>query len=406
MRLFIEKMVYGGYGLARVEDGLVFVKGAIKGEVVEAKLDRKKKGYSFASLSEVLEPSSLRVPTRCPHFGVCGGCDWQHISYEGQLELKSQILEDVFERIGGVKVAPELIAKGQPWAYRYRARFHSDHRGRLGFYKESTNDVVWIGSCPILVSSINDAKRALEELEAFEKGTEVSIRCAYGVDDILIYIGGELKRSGRRKLKELPFSLVENGRILKGKPYTLERWCNLDVRFSYNSFSQVNPMVAQDLYLFIVKELNNFEKIWYLYGGVGILAMLLALDGKEVKLIEANISAIKDAEENMRNHGLLGRVELVRGDVSRIFPSLLTEFEADAIVADPPREGMGKEVIEALRDSDVRKIVYVSCHPPALARDVRLLRDLGYELSALKWVDMFPQTSHIEAVGILCKGGG
>ncbi|KUK13129.1 MAG: RNA methyltransferase, TrmA family, partial [bacterium 42_11] len=220
------------------------------------------------------------------------------------------------------------------------------------------------------------------------------------------HIKGKVRKGVRRRLRELPFSVIENEKLLRGRPYTLERWCDLEVRFSYNSFSQVNPMVAEDLYFFIREELNDFEKVWYLYGGVGILAMLLALDGKEVKLIEASDCAVRDAEENLRKYGLLGKVEVIRGDVERIFPSLLAEFEAEAIVADPPREGMDKKVIGAIKNSNVEKIIYVSCYPPVLARDVCFLREIGYELVALKWVDMFPQTSHIEAIGIFRKGGG
>lgn len=406
MRLFIEKMVYGGYGLSRAEDGLLFVKGAIAGEIVEAKVKNRKKSYSFAEVVEVIEPSPFRVSTRCPYFGICGGCDWQHISYEGQLSLKNQVLKDVFERIRGFSVEPELISKSQPWNYRYRANFHSDHRGRLGFFKEGTNELIWIGSCPILVHPLNEAKRALEELSVFERETEVSIRCGYGSDEILVYIEGEIKKGGKRKLKELPFSIVKGGSLLKGKSYTMEKWCNLEIRFSYSSFSQINPMVAEDLYLFVARELKEFDRIWYLYGGVGILAILLALQGKEVRLIEASSSAVKDAEENLRKYEVLGRVEVIRGDVNRVFPCLISQFEAEALVADPPREGLGKEAINAIKEGNIKKLVYVSCHPPVLARDTGALKEAGYDLVALKWVDMFPQTSHIEAIGIFCKGGG
>ncbi|MCS7232567.1 MAG: class I SAM-dependent RNA methyltransferase [Synergistetes bacterium] len=406
MRLFIEKMVYGGYGLCRTPDGLIFVKGGISGEVVEARIKDRRKSYSFANIVEVIEPSPFRVSPRCSYFGICGGCDWQHISYEAQICLKNQVLEDVFKRIGGFSIKPELISEGQPWGYRYRARFHSDHRGRLGFFKEGTNEIVWVGDCPILVSSINEAKRSLEEIRGFEKGEEISIICSYGSGEVLVHIKEGVKKRKREKLKELPFSIIERKSVLKGKPYIFGKWCNLDIRFSYDSFSQVNPKVGEELYFFIVKELKEVKKVWYLYGGVGILAMLLAIDGKEVKLIEVNSSAVEDAEENLRRYGLLGKVEVIRGDVGRIFPSLLFDFEAEALVADPPREGMGKEVIDAIKRSNIRKLIYVSCHPPVLARDANVLKEAGYNLVALKWVDMFPQTSHIEAIGILCKGGG
>jgi len=407
MRLSIERMVYGGYGISRTPQGVVFVRGALKGEVVEVRVTEIRGDYSLGEVSEVIDPSPFRVSPRCQFFGLCGGCDWQHISYEGQITFKEEALEEVFERIGKEKVKPELIYKGQAWGYRYRVRFHADHRGRLGFFRRGTNEVIWIGSCPVLVSTINEAKLVLDEIGAFEKGTEVSIRSNYGRDKSEVLVScSKIRKERRKRLKELPFFIVERGFTLKGRSYTYEKWCGLNLKFSYDSFSQVNPKVAEELYLFIVRELKEFEKIWYLYSGVGILGMLLAREGKEVKLIEANESAVKDAQENLKEHSLLGLAEVIRGDAEEVFPSLVSDFDGEALVVDPPRQGIGKGIIQALKGSSIKKVVYVSCHPPVLARDLLRLREAGYDLESLKWVDMFPQTSHIEAIGIFCKKGG
>lgn len=409
MKLSVEKMVYGGYGISRTPEGkLIFVRGALKGETVEARIEEDKGDYAFAVVDDVIQASPYRVSARCQFFGLCGGCDWQYISYEGQLLLKREVLEDVFERIAKVRLEPELVSSSQPWGYRYRVRFHADHRGRLGFFKRGSNELVWVGSCPVLVSDLNEAKQTLDGVGAFDKGMEVSLRCSYGKEkgDILIHTDRRVKKVKRNKLRELPFFIVEDGVILKGNPYLEEKWCDLRLRFSYGSFSQVNPAVAEELYLFIFKEVKEFEKIWYLYSGVGVLGVLLALDGKEVKLIEANESAVKDAQENLKRYGVLGKAEIIRGDVEEVFSELYPDFGGDALIVDPPREGVSISVIETLKGSSIRKVVYVSCNPPVLARDVTRLREVGYELEGLRWIDMFPQTSHIEAIGIFCKKGG
>ncbi len=405
MRLKVEKMVYGGYGIARTDDGIAFVKGAISGEEVEAGLLEKKGSYFFARVVEILSPSPYRVPARCQFFGLCGGCDWQHISYDGQIAFKEEILRDLFLRIAHIDVFPEIVARSQPWRYRYRARFHTDHRGRLGFYKARTHEVVWIGECPLLEPRINEIKIIVDEIGVAEGGTEVTIRSGYKSEDVLV-IFKKLKKGKRKELKRFPFFVLEDGKVIKGRPYTLERWCEREFRFSYNSFSQINPLVAEDLYLFLLKELKEFRKIWYLYSGVGIMGVLLAIEGKEVKLIESNESSVEDARENLNRNGVLGLAEVIRGEVETVFPALLEEFEGEAVLADPPRRGIGKSVFDALKKRSVEKILYVSCHPPVLARDTVRLREIGYELESLKWVDMFPQTSHIEAIGIFKKRRG
>lgn len=405
MKLRIEKMVYGGYGLARTSEGIAFVEGAISGEEVEVELVDKKESHFFARVVNVLSASPYRIPARCQFFGLCGGCDWQHISYEGQLTLKGEMLKDLFARIAHLEVLPEIVARSQPWRYRYRARFHADLRGRLGFFKAKTHEVVWIGGCPLLEPGINGIKAVIDDVGAAEGGTEVSIRSGYGTGDALV-VFRRIRRGKREELKRFSFSVMEGDKVIRGSPYTVERWCGREFRFSYASFSQVNPMVAEDLYLFLLKELKEYHKIWYLYSGVGIMGVLLALEGKEVKLIEASVSSVEDARENLRRNGVLGLAEVIRGEVETVFPALIEEFEGEVVLADPPRRGIGKSVFDALKKKSVEKILYVSCHPPVLARDTMRLREIGYELESLRWVDMFPQTSHIEAIGIFKKRKG
>jgi len=416
----ITSLVYGGRGLGRLDGKVVFVPYAAPGDTVEVELTSEKSGFSEGVIKKLVKPSPLRVDPVCPLFGKCGGCTLQHMSYSGQLEWKQRILEETLRRIGKLDGVPfeAPLACAKPFNYRARARFHVDG-ARAGFFEGGSHRVVDMESCPLLEPLVNetfvDFKRHVLSLKArpvihsFEVG--VSEADGKTVVSVLAAPSGGFDWATVLKPVSLlkGFELwVQKDRTRKGRFVRAEGGTGLvyeagGVRFSapISVFSQVNlgqngVMVEKAA---SYAALTGKKRVLDMYCGAGNLSLPMAGRASSVIGVESSSQAVR-AERGNAARAFIENAGFHEGDAVEWLKQNLKELERDGVdvlILDPPRGGE-PEIEEAVSGLRPGKIVYVSCSPPTLARDIRKLAGLGYEVSNAVLVDMFPQTYHIESI--------
>ena len=377
-----------GAGVGTLASGkTVFVPFTAAGETVEISVVQEQKNYAIAETVKIIEASPDRVSPRCPVFGKCGGCQLMHISYEKQLEIKRDILRGALKRIGGIDFEPEAAAPSTPFCYRNKAALFKAQAGgktSAGFYASNSHDIVDIEYCPIcgdwLTKIISDfrAKNAAGDcVTARRIGGRV--QCAFGDRNAAL--------SGGERL---------NGECA-GIKYSVD----------INSFLQVNPDVAETMYLKALElsGVNENDIVIDAYSGIGILTALFARRAKKAYGIEIVPQAVADANRLMLENGITN-AENILADCGRELPRLLNHSAVGRliIILDPPRKGCDRAVVDALIQYPADKIIYISCDPATLSRDLKLLTAGNiYKLTYARPFDMFPQTSNIEALICLEK---
>ena len=364
----IRDIAFGGEGVARVDDFVIFVPFVVLGEEVEIEIIEAKKRFARARLLRVLRPASERVAPPCRYFGQCGGCQYQHIDYPAQLRLKRKQIADLFQRIGGLDetVIGPVIPCPHPYEYRNRIMIRSQwdkvKKGlNIGFIRHDNRLVVDIEECKVAEPLLNEQIKRVRAHPPPKGGLKVVLRVAP------------------------------------------EGWDVPRDSFFQNNFFLLARLVEA------VRERVRDSGVRHLvdaYCGVGFFAIELADEVESFAGIEIDLMAIKAARGNAANRGR-SNGEFVSGDVAAVLPGLLKRFcaTATAIILDPPRAGCSLASLELLRQTRPRQIIYVSCHPATLARDLNvLLRDRVYELLKVVPLDMFPQTQHIECVADLRAG--
>lgn len=367
-------MAFEGQAVARLDGHVVFVDYAIPGEKVRARLERKKGNVWFGRAVEIIEPSTERVEPRCPYFGECGGCQWQHIDYAAQTRLKTEIVRDQLRKIGKFTDAPILdtIPSPAPWYYRNNIRLAVTPKAGLAFARRRSNTPVVIEECVVSEPGIN---RRLARLQGNARGSHVSLRSSQVTGETLVEIQGLEGEASEQAYHE----------ELAGRRF----------RISADSFFQVNTHTAE----IIVRELQqrltlgDTDRLLDVYAGVGTFAALFGAGVREVVAVEESRSAVRDAMFNTLH---LTNVEYIHGRAEDVLPSLKPGF--DAVIVNPPRAGLKTEVAEWLLANPADRLAYVSCDPATLARDLRLLVDGGYSLLDIQPIDQFPQTYHVECV--------
>lgn len=422
----ITSLAYGGRGVGRVDGKVVFVPFTAPGDVVEVEIIREKKSFSEGEVRKILSPSTVRTEPECPYFGVCGGCALQHISYPEQVASKEKVLLETLERIGKVtpaKVDPPIPCE-KPYGYRSRARFHVKG-GRVGFFESGSRRVVDIESCPILDPALNDAYRAVRSAVAQNTppGLYV-IEMGVGVDGRTV-AAFHVSAKG-----EYPWQRLLEGTGLKGlevrfdpsrreRGRKIEALGDLELRFGaggmdlvagVTAFTQVNPSQNEHLVEKVLEyaSLSGEELVVDLFSGVGNLTLPAAGGAERAVGVEAHREAVRYARENAKRNSV-GNVKFKVSDALDWLGSRfrgLAEGVPCVLILDPPRGGESG-IAGRLSESGAlpRRIVYVSCSPPTLARDLYLLAGCGYTPARACLIDMFPQTYHIESAVVLERGG-
>lgn len=381
----IESLVFGGAGLARAEDGrVVFVSFAAPGELVEALVEREYPDYLQAVVSRVIEPSPDRVEPRCPLFGECGGCQLQHMRYPAQLAAKELVVREQLRRIGRLddSVVRPIRGAADPWGYRNHLRFSTGKKyGDVGYIGRKGYGLLRAEQCPIADPWVEEL---LPRLQGHGAGLhQIQLRHSAETGTFLVnpaIPGLDLPTGQKAYVEELGGA-------------------RFDV--SASAFFQVNHAQAEVMIELVGDALpERGELLIDGFAGVGTFAVLFANRFARVLAIEESNSAAKDSERNLAQ---APNVEMLVGKVEDVLPQL--EERPDAIVLDPPRPGCAPPVLAAILEFQPATVVYVSCNPATLARDLRILVDGGYQLEQVTPLDMFPQTGHIECVSKLTFAG-
>ena len=385
LRLCPESWGRLGEATTVVNGHRVFVFGGIPGEEVVAEVFRERRGYVAARVVEVLKPSPHRIAAPCPYFGPCTGCQWQHVSYEAQLQIKRDIVVDALERVGGFDQPPVTAALPSldRYGYRNHARFTIGKDGSLGFVNRESRQMVPVDSCMIMDPSVN---RILGELQGHcAETSQLSVRCGVNTGDFLV----------QPTLKTAEVS------VATGQKHYVEALRGRRFRVASPSFFQVN-IRQLDRLVDLVKEelgLSGSELVVDAYAGVGTFALLLAPYARRVIAIEESPAAVEDALANAND---APGVEFIQGKTEQVLSEL--DERPQGLILDPPRKGCHPSALEALKRLKPQRVVYVSCDPATLARDLKSLCRETFFLEKVRPVDMFPQTHHVECIATLTLG--
>lgn len=433
MKLRIEKSVYGGAGLARQTEGTdagrtVFVPFTLPGELVEAESTEKSSGHDEAALLRALEPSPNRVKPGCPHFGECGGCQYQHADYSAQLAIKKEILHETLERAGITDIPEVAIHSAEPWGYRNRIRLRVRSTQDVlepGYNRRSSNEFLPIQQCPIAAPLLWRAALAFKAIGSenstagrwARQAEEVEFFCSDGETKLqmTVFVAkehpggfGEFCERLRAIVPELigaALSLITTAapsrKAQRTKP--LEGWGSEGFNYTVNeeaywvnrgSFFQMNRFLIGEMVDVVVNHREG-QIAWDLYAGVGLFARALARTFKQITAVEI---AGTELANSFKGPGRTARsatvLEFLRG-------AAIQRERPDLVVMDPPRAGVGAEVCSLLARIQPKEIVYVSCDPVTLARDLKQLLASGYRLVETHLLDMFPQTFHLETIAVL-----
>lgn len=440
--LEIEDCGIDGEGIGKADGFTVFVKDAVIGDTVTAKIIKAKKNYGYGRLMEVLKPSPYRVEPKCEFARQCGGCQLQALSYDQQLVFKTNKVKGHLERIGGFTDIPmePIIGMDELFHYRNKAQFPvgRNKEGKIvtGFYAGRTHNIIENRDCALGVAENKEVldrviahmeKYGIEPYnEATGKGLvrHVLIRYGYFTKEVMVCLilnGNKLPKEEQlvKSLCEIPgmtsitinvnkkhsnVILGEEIRLLWGQEYITDRIGDISYQISPLSFYQVNPMQTQKLYAKALEyaDLHGEETVWDLYCGIGTISLFLAQKAKFVRGVEIVPAAIENAKENAKLNGL-ENTEFFVGKAEEVLPREYKKngVYADVIVVDPPRKGCDETLLETMVEMNPERIVYVSCDSATLARDLKYLCERGYELRKVCPVDQFGMTVHVETVVLL-----
>ncbi len=433
VRVTIEKLVFQGDGLGRLADGrVIFVPYVAPADDVEVEITEARQDFLRGEIRRLLTPSPIRTAAPCPYFGTCGGCQWQHLSSAEQPHWKAEVLKELLLRVGKLSEAAVAapVASVGAWEYRMRAQFKVTVRekARIGFHQRATNRVVDIERCPILDLRLNTILHSLRAMrhptltQLFPGLREVWVAGGSGTGEALISLFARTRDRATLRLlyhrvrAEVPG--LQGVVLLEGdsrqQPRVVDRHGPGAImaqvgphrfRIDGTAFFQVSGLAAEALTALVLQlgAPSARDRILDLYCGVGTFTVPLASRAREVVGVEAHPGAAGDAAFNLRSNGC-PRGRIVQGQVEQALPALLQEGHWDLAVLDPPRQGCSRRTLDALIGAGVPRLLYVSCDPSTLARDLGILAQAGYRCLALHPVDLFPQTFHLEAVALLTRG--
>ena len=440
--LKIDGLGSSGEGVGKINSFTIFVSRAIPGDIVKVKINILKKNYGVGELLEIIEPSEDRIEPKCPNANICGGCQIMHMSYGAQLEMKRKIVEDSLTRIGKIDTTVNpTLGMDNPYEYRNKAQFPVgviDGKAILGFYKMGTHDIVDTEYChiqsPINEKIVKIVKRYIEDfsVKVYDEKSRTGLirhivtKAGFTTGEVMIVIvtnGRDLPQKNqliemfKENIEGLK-SVVQNINTkntnvifgqetitLYGEDKIVDYIGNLKFHISAQSFFQVNPTQTKVLYEKALEyaDLSGNERVFDIYCGIGTISLFLAQKAKEVHGVEVVEAAIKDARENASINNI-NNANFYVGKAEEVVPRLYKQgIRADVVVVDPPRKGCEESVLETIVNMEPKRIVYVSCNPATLARDLAYLDERGYNVDKVQPVDMFPHTSHCESICLLHK---
>ncbi len=438
----ITGLTHEALGVGRVDGRVVFVPETIPGDQIKTRLVHLKERLGYGELVDILSPSVDRRSPSCPHAKNCGGCQLQHMDYQGQLSWKREQVVDAMRRIGklDVEVLP-VLGMDEPYHYRNKAQLPLGTRQSelvMGFFQKGSHDIVDLQTCeiqhPLITKLALALKRIVPDL-GIEPYDEVNhtgvlrhavIRASFSEETLMLVLVTRTRNLLAQEqlitglAQEVPelISIAHNvnprvtnvilgseTKIIWGEPYLMDSIGHLRCAISPGSFFQVNPSQTKVLYdlVRVGMELKGTETILDLYCGAGTIGLYLASEAREVIGVETFVGAVEDARHNAKLNGISG-AQFHVGKAEELLPSLVQRHKRiDGVIVDPPRKGCDRSLLETLVTTRVPRICYVSCNPSTLARDLSYLADQGYKVGAIQPVDMFPWTRHVECVVLITR---
>ena len=395
MNVKIEKMDDFGRGIAYIDDKVVFVPKTIVDDIVDIKIMIEKKKYSIAKVNEIINPSKLRIPFKCPYFDICGGCSLQNVEYRIELEYKLQKINNLLKKNRINYQVKDIIKSAKRYNYRNKVSLKIEDN-IIGYYEKDTHNIVEINKCLLLNDAINDVIDDLPRLSIINGS--VIIRSNLKGELLLIIYTDKLNKDGIKYLvnKHRISGIVLNDKCIFGSDFLVDKIDDYKFKISYNSFFQVNPYICKELFKIVKDYTKDANNLIDLYSGVGTLSIVAKENASSVLGVEIIDNAAINAKTNAMLNGV-SNISFIASDTNKIISYLEGK---DFVIVDPPRSGLTSKVIEGIKKYQVKNILYVSCDPNTLMRDLNLLLT-DYKIIEFKLLDMFPNTYHVESVCVL-----
>jgi 23S rRNA (uracil1939-C5)-methyltransferase len=414
MELVITGISHNGEGVARNDGKVIFVPYAIPGEIVLVDIIEDKKKFSRAVLRKIIKNSPYRTKPKCPYYYQCGGCSYQHVSYEQQLVFKKNITEEAVKRIGGIPVeVSSTIGMQEPWNYRNKVVWHIDKNSediKIGFYRNYSRQLIQIDNCPLLLPKLNKFSALIKETLpgiCLQENSSIMLRQSYNSKQVILeFIDCLPDKQTEKRLSGEIDAIYEkrDGKIklLAGEGLIKEKAGKFYFLLGAEDFFQINPQQFDSMINTVVGYLNisKQDKVLDTYCGSGMFALNVAEEALSVFGIDSSVLAIRNARKNAELNGITN-CQFTAGFCESVLSGTKDYFSR--VIIDPPRTGLKPEVINSIADISPERIVYVSCNPATLARDLKQFSLNQYQVLAIQPIDMFPQTRHIENIVLLRK---
>jgi len=396
MRVEVVKFDNFGRGIGYINDKIIFIPKTVPGDIAKVDITLEKKNYYEGILKEIIKPSKLRVKAICPYFDICGGCDLMNISLSNMLEYK---LHKINELLINNKInynVKDIIKSDEQYNYRNKITLKIVDK-LIGYYESNSHNLIEITKCYLCNNTINELVSDIKQLNIING--EIVIRVNYN-NEILIDINtiDEIENIDKLCLNHKIVGVIKNDKVIYGENYFIDKINDYVFKVSYNSFFQVNPYICSKLFNLIEENTKDSIKVLDLYCGVGTLSLVASKNSLKTLGVEINENAIIDANFNKKLNKQ-NNVEFICDNTKNIIDKI---NDCDTIILDPPRSGVASEIIEKIIKEDINKIIYVSCNPITLIRDIKLLEEY-YLIKDFKLLDMFPNTEHVESIVVFEK---
>lgn len=388
VKLEIKDMDHNGNGISNVGGKVVFIPKTITGDTCDAMIIKEYKNYDVAKVNEITKPSKSRIDSICPYYQECGGCNISNLSYEEQLQFKKNKVINIFKRYLNMTINPDIIGSEKIYGYRNKITYHYDNA--LGLIKEF-GGVIDIDNCLIVSDKINNLYHKIKSLDLTKVKMIMIKECDNG---LILDITGNVDISS---LKDDCIAIYMNNKCITKSEDGYIKLGNIKYLISNKSFFQINTSNITTLYDSILKygNFNKDDTVIDLYCGVGSISLYIAKYVKKILGVEIVKEAASDAKNNAQINNI-NNVEFICSDVAK---SNFSDIEGDILIVDPPRTGIDKHTLEVINNKGIKKIIYVSCNPMTLVRDIKALDN--YKMTNISCIDMFPQTHHVETVCVL-----
>ena len=390
MEIKINELDHLGNGIGKIDNKVIFVPKSLKGDICDIDIIKNKKNYSIAKINKIITSSPDRVEAICPYYNECGGCNISNLTYDKQLQFKEDKVKNIFKKYLNIDINPKIIGSNQIYEYRNKITYHYDSKlGLVSLFDK----IIDIDKCLLVNNKVNELYNEIKKKDLSNLKTITIRTCDNG---LILSIQGKLNIDN---LSDKCIAIYMNNECIYQKEEGYIMINDLKYIVSDKSFFQINTSNISKLYNEIVKY-GNFtkkDKVIDLYCGVGSISLYISKYVKEVLGIEIIEDAIRDAKRNALINNITN-AKFICGDVSKLIDD---NIDCDTLIVDPPRVGLDKHTTEVINNKKISKLIYVSCDPMTLVRDINLLNN--YKMEKISIVDMFPQTHHVECVSLLCR---